>query len=974
MMDDTHLTCRIDGRRERVRSEDLNGLDYLEVCDDGRTLNVYLLGKAPGEIGKENVRIEGGRRVTGLRVVDIEVHREEDPDLDDLIEVVLDREGDFSTYTLSVVEPDDEGGPTGEPMSGFDPRYSRLEFGFKAGCPSDLDCRREEVCPQPEYDEPEIDYLARDYASFRRLILDRLALVMPDWRERHAPDLGVALVEVLAYVGDHLGYYQDAVATEAYLHTARRRVSVRRHARLVDYPLHEGCNARAWVFLHTKGDLTLDPQDMAFVTGDETPDAREELDGQPAPAGRREVFEPLVESGTKLYLYEEHNEILFHTWGGELCCLPRGATAATLKDRWIEQGDGSPESEGSGESSSEDHAPEPGSGGRRRALRLREGDVLIFEEVVGPETGDPADADPARRHAVRLTGVEPGEDPLYDQPIVEIGWSPEDALPFPLCLSTVGPAPACEPVEDVSVARGNVVLADHGETAGPEDLGTVPEAGTNLRCGDGCRPLDIVVRPRRFRPRLMEGPLTFAQGLRAGAPVAGALVQDPRQAAPGVGKLIGTVVAPDGARDELWTVRRDLLPGSGAQDRHFVVEVDDEGRANLRFGDGEAGAMPEAGTAFRAVYRVGNGPSGNVGAGAINRLVFRRNAVSGVEVSPRNPLPARGGTPPESLAEARLLAPYAFQTELQRAITADDYARLAERHPGVQRAAATLRWTGSSYEALVAVDPREGTGDWGGPVPTGASFADAVLRTLERYLDLENFNLSPGGQMAGRVVGVLRGLRAAAERNEPPDRLAGLVREALPGLGGQRDLAVARDYELLGPYLTGLVADLEQAAGMMPERPTAGATEDRLLWEVEEYLRAYRRIGHDVLVARAEYVPLDVAMEVCVKPGSLRAHVKAALLELFGDRTLPDGRRGFFHPDGLSFGDGIFLSRLVATAQAVAGVESVRVTRLQRLFEKPAREIETGVLALGPFEIARLDNDPDFPENGQLRLEMRGGR
>ncbi len=33
------------------------------------------------------------------------------------------------------------------------------------------------------------------------------------------------------------------------LGTARRRVSVRRHARLVDYFMHEGCNARMWVHI-----------------------------------------------------------------------------------------------------------------------------------------------------------------------------------------------------------------------------------------------------------------------------------------------------------------------------------------------------------------------------------------------------------------------------------------------------------------------------------------------------------------------------------------------------------------------------------------------------------------------------------------------------------------------------------------------------------------------------------------------------
>ena len=90
---------------------------------------------------------------------------------------------------------------------------------------------------------------------------------MPDWTERHVPDLGIALVELLAYTGDYLSYYQDAVATEAYLDTARQRISVRRHARLVDYYLHEGCNARAWVCIETDSDFALDPADVRSSPG-----------------------------------------------------------------------------------------------------------------------------------------------------------------------------------------------------------------------------------------------------------------------------------------------------------------------------------------------------------------------------------------------------------------------------------------------------------------------------------------------------------------------------------------------------------------------------------------------------------------------------------------------------------------------------------------------------------------------------------
>jgi hypothetical protein len=58
------------------------------------------------------------------------------------------------------------------------------------------------------------------------------------------------------------------------------------------------------------------------------------------------------------------------------------------------------------------------------------------------------------------------------------------------------------------------------------------------------------------------------------------------------------------------------------------------------------------------------------------------------------------------VAEVKLFAPGAIRKDLQRAVTADDYARLAERNPQAQRAAAELRWTGSWYEACVAIDPR----------------------------------------------------------------------------------------------------------------------------------------------------------------------------------------------------------------------------------------------------------------------------
>jgi predicted phage baseplate assembly protein len=152
------------------------------------------------------------------------------------------------------------------------------------------------------------------------------------------------------------------------------------------------------------------------------------------------------------------------------------------------------------------------------------------------------------------------------------------------------------------------------------------------------------------------------------------------------------------------------------------------------------------------------------------------------------------------------------------------------------------------------------------------------------------------------------------------------------------------------------------------------ATDEELLCEITQHLYRYRRIGHDVVVAQASYVALDIAMTVCVLPHYLRGHVKFALLNVFSSQSMPDGSKGFFHPDNLSFGEGIYLSKLVATAQAVEGVESVVVTKLERFFAGPNQEKENGLLPLGAFEVARLDNDPSFPENGKFTLDMRGGR
>ncbi|TFW31746.1 putative baseplate assembly protein [Massilia horti] len=830
-----------------------NGVDFVEVSDAQRSLCVHFFGAIPEDLTVANVRIEGGRRIRDIRVLALAIDRSGDPDHDDCLRITLDKIGDSSTYRLCFVEVATALGQAARerPFHGLDPRYACVQFRFRLDCAADIDCRSDSSCAPPVLPAPEIDYLAKDYASLRRLMLDRLALTMPAWREQHVPDLGVTLVELLAYTADYLSYYQDAVATEAYLDTARQRISVRRHVRLIDYRMHEGCNARAWVTLESASDVgPLPLAGLYFITG------FAQLGAQAGavlshdtlaryPASAYEVFEPLAsDPQAQLRVRAAHSRIGLHTWGDSECCLPAGATRATLRD-------GAPLGEGGGD-------------GPARVLDLKPGDVLIFEEVRGPTTGAVADADPAHRHAVLLTAVTPALDELLGQPVLEIEWAAADALPFALCLSArLSPQYDCVRIDDITIAHGNVVLVDHGRRAAADPLGPVPAQSELGECACDGSVLETSTVPAVFRPTLAAHGLVWREPFQAAGTAAAMLAQDPRQALPDL-----VLAERGGAPGTDWEPRYDLL-ASGPEDRHVVVEMDDTRRAHLRFGDGDLGRRPDAGTGFDTRYRTGGGAAGNVGHDAIAYLVLRAGVLDVAGLVVRNPLPARGGVEPEPLDEVRQFAPAAFRRQRLRAVTAADYAELAQQDERLQRAAADLSWTGSWYEARVAIDP----------------------------------------------------------------------------LGAE-------------------------------------AAEPALLAQVDAMLQPYRRIGHDLAIAPARYVPVALSLQVCVLPHYTRGEVRGRLLQVLGNRRLADGSTGLFHPDNLSFGEGLYLSPIVAAVAAVEGVQNVTVLRFERADQggdpavaaDPGAPINTGVLALGPMEIAQLDNDPDFPENGTLTLLLGGGR
>src|SRR5262249_49184797 len=140
-----------------------------------------------------------------------------------------------------------------------------------------------------------------------------------------------------------------------------------------------------------------------------------------------------------------------------------------------------------------------------------------------------------------------------------------------------------------------------------------------------------------------------------------------------------------------WTPEPDLLK-NGPSDPNFVVEIESDQTAYLRFGDNTNGLRPESGTSFTASYRIGSGVAGNVGA---ESLVFLATADARIQTC-INPLPASGGIDPETTDQIRRRSPQAFLTQ-ERAVTMADYEAVVDRNPQVEQSVATLRWPRSSY-------------------------------------------------------------------------------------------------------------------------------------------------------------------------------------------------------------------------------------------------------------------------------------
>lgn len=94
---------------------------------------------------------------------------------------------------------------------------------------------------------------ARDYEALREAMLDLAAEALPEWTDRSPGDMGVLLVELMAWLGEQVLYHQDRVSEESYLPTATQRQSVVDLLRLVGVELRPPQPARVDLTLTLRG-------------------------------------------------------------------------------------------------------------------------------------------------------------------------------------------------------------------------------------------------------------------------------------------------------------------------------------------------------------------------------------------------------------------------------------------------------------------------------------------------------------------------------------------------------------------------------------------------------------------------------------------------------------------------------------------------------------------------------------------------
>ncbi len=607
--------------------------------------------------------ISGGHRVRAGRAEgQVKVTQVTAGLTDDGLVLRVEPIGDYSTYTLRIEH------------ALADPVFSELPFKFRPGCFTN-DCAPEWEPGRPVKPSPAIDYLAKDYESFRHTMVVAMMTRVPGWTVTSEADLDQVLIDLVAAVGDELSDFQDRVMNESRFATCRSRVSLARHARLMDYHIHQGNQASAILALAidpAAGQIEL-PRLHLFWTGEQV---------QSGPDFR---LENAVFFATRA-IHQLHpllNTLRLYTWDDAIPTLAAGTTTADL----------AVDATGLGltEAAAAQLVLNWITGDDPSAPAVRQ---LVIQEQLYPLTGTINGRDPAKRQLLRLLEGDAGAilvtDPVHSRTLVRVSWRKEDQLNWDYAF-TVFPGGGVR-VPDVTTFHGNLATAHHG----------LPVQAVFVEPGEPL--LDEEMRyferteGERYGTlcRLPHAPLAYLPTSLGGE-------------VPPRSTLVVTVEDPGGGSDA-WDEVPSLVHSDDSEENgdHFAVETDELSRSLLRFGNGVNGAKLPSGAIVRCEYQVGPGHEGNVGADAIANADFIPALDPGTITLVWNPFDVTDGRDPETADRVRRNAPEAYRARQLRAVTPEDYARRAEEVAGVSRAVARYSWIGSWRTVRIGIDP-EGT-------------------------------------------------------------------------------------------------------------------------------------------------------------------------------------------------------------------------------------------------------------------------
>jgi hypothetical protein len=518
-----------------------------------------------------------------------------------------------------------------EPATPFDPLRTWLPVRLRPECDAGaswLPAAEPAPAPRPS---PVHDYLARDWVALRQALMEFLRRQHPD-ADLSPADPDIAVAELFAHVGDLLHYRLDRLATEAYLETARRRTSVGRHTRLVDYRLGEAVAARTHVLVQPPPGSA----PLTVVAGAVAADAS----GSPS-AYTVEATVTVQPSRGEIPLYDWTGDATELPAGATECVLVRPTPADPLGDSWLAAGD-----------LLAFEVVDASDPDRQRAWAAR----TEPWPLTGPAFREPLPSRAA--HVVRLTEVTPLADPLAPAlALYVVRWAGEEALPrpYPVTVDERSGAP------EVTVARANLVPAHHGRLAtGPGALSPARPGEFRLDAASAAP----VARRADGSPYRLDVEVTLPSGGTVRPELVPSLVEvaDP---------VLACVLETGDGTPPLLRFRTGatgLLPPGGSTVR-----------AAYEVGGGINGNLP-ANVVTIVEHNV-------AGPGMPPRWQVLAPA--------RNPVPATGGADPEPLDQARRDAPEAYAANPRRAVTPADHATYLGGQPGVQRAAATREWSGS---------------------------------------------------------------------------------------------------------------------------------------------------------------------------------------------------------------------------------------------------------------------------------------